>query len=144
MLGSVAATSVRDLASRMLSPGVPAVLVAAAASGGMALLGAGGAVATDWQPLSEPVAWMLGGSVVAVILGYVGSVSAMRVGQIAALMPFRYTALLIAIVLGVVAFGTVPDTPTLLGAGVVVATGLVTILRDRRRPRPEEEATPGA
>ena len=58
--------------------------------------------------------------------------------------PFRYTGLLVALLVGVLAFGTFPDALTLAGAGVVVATGLFTLLREARRPRPEEAEGPGA
>jgi drug/metabolite transporter (DMT)-like permease len=68
----------------------------------------------------------------------------MRLGEVGFVAPFRYAGLLVAIVVGVVAFGTFPDAVTLLGAGVVVATGLFTLLREAFRHRPEEEAGPGA
>lgn len=144
VLGSVAATTVRDLVSRMLSPEVPSLLAATAASLGMVVLGGAGAAFVDWRPVSPASAALLLGTVAFVLVGYVGSVSAMRVGEIAAVTPFRYTALVIAMALGVLFFGDVPNALTLAGAAVVVATGVFTLLRGRRRPRPEEEASPGA
>jgi drug/metabolite transporter (DMT)-like permease len=57
-------------------------------------------------------------------------VKAMRVGDVAIVAPFRYTALLWAILLGWLVFGTLPNSVTLLGAGIVVATGLFTYLRE--------------
>ncbi|MBP1806751.1 DMT family transporter [Rubellimicrobium aerolatum] len=143
VLGSVAATSARDLTSRVIRPEVPSVLIAAAASAGMALMGGVGAAFVDWQPLTPASGLLLAATVSFVVLGYVASVSAMRVGEIAAVTPFRYTALVMAIGLGAVAFGDVPGPLTVAGAGVVVGTGLYTLLRDRRRARPEEEASPG-
>jgi S-adenosylmethionine uptake transporter len=62
----------------------------------------------------------------------------MRVGDIGTIAPFRYTALLWAILLGYVVFGAFPDRLTVLGAGIVVATGIYTLLREgslRRRRR---------
>lgn len=144
VLGSVAATSARDLTSRVISPGVPSVLVAAAASAGMTAAGAVGAAFVDWQPVTPLLALLMLGTIGFVLLGYVASVSAMRVGEIAAVTPFRYTALLVAIGLGVAFFGDVPDALTLAGAAVVVGAGVYTLLGERRRPRPEEEASPGA
>jgi S-adenosylmethionine uptake transporter len=62
--------------------------------------------------------------------GYLFSVSAMRVGDLAFVAPFRYTSLIVALVIGVVVFGTFPDALTLAGAGIVVATGLFTLYRE--------------
>ena len=49
-------------------------------------------------------------------------------------------ALFWAILLGFAIFGTLPDRATLIGAGIVVATGLFTLWRERRRAiRPPSE-----
>jgi drug/metabolite transporter (DMT)-like permease len=55
----------------------------------------------------------------------------MRSGDIGVVAPFRYTSLLWAIGLGFVAFGDLPDGWTVVGAGVVVASGIYTLLRER-------------
>ena len=49
------------------------------------------------------------------------------------LMPFTYSFLLYLTVLGFVVFGTVPDGYTIVGAGIVAASGLVIWWRERRR-----------
>jgi len=77
-----------------------------------------------------------------IIGGYVFSVSAMRVGEIGFVAPFRYTSLVVAMVLGVLVFGTFPDGWTLLGAAIVVATGLYTLLREWRLRRVGRTAVP--
>ena len=69
------------------------------------------------------------------IVGYMTAVMTMRVGEIGFVAPFRYMALLWAIGLGWLAFGDFPDGWTLTGAAVVVATGVFTLLRERRLAR---------
>jgi S-adenosylmethionine uptake transporter len=56
----------------------------------------------------------------------------MRVGDIASVSPFRYTGLLWAMLMGLLVFGDWPDTLTLVGSSIVVATGIFTLLRERR------------
>ena len=65
---------------------------------------------------------------------------AMRVGDIGVVAPFRYSSLLAALILGLLVFGEWPDAVTQLGAGIVVATGLYTLWRERKSVR----ATPKA
>jgi S-adenosylmethionine uptake transporter len=71
----------------------------------------------------------------ALFFGYVFSVSSMRVGEVAFVAPFRYTILIWAILLGIVIFGHIPDGWTLVGASIIVATGVFTFYRERRLSR---------
>ena len=143
-LGSVACVTVRDLASRALGPRVPTLLVVLVTGAGVALSGALGApFQGDWAPVDGRSALLLGATTLFVMGGYAGITAAMRQGEVSFVAPFRYAGLLVAIVVGAVAFGTFPDPLTLLGAGIVVATGLFTLLREARRRRPEEEAAAG-
>jgi drug/metabolite transporter (DMT)-like permease len=73
----------------------------------------------------------LAGSGVCLFAGYVLSVMTMRVGEISFVTPFRYTILIWAIILGMIVFGDYPDGWTILGIGVIVATGIFTIYRER-------------
>lgn len=72
------------------------------------------------------------GAVIFGVAGYYGIVTAMRVAAAAVVTPFRYTRLLFSIVIGVLVFNERPDTFTLLGAAIVIGTGLYTFLRERR------------
>jgi drug/metabolite transporter (DMT)-like permease len=58
----------------------------------------------------------------------------MRVGEVSLVTPFRYTRLLFALILGTLVFAERPDAATLLGSGIIVASGIYTLLRGRRKP----------
>ena len=73
---------------------------------------------------------------------YVCSVSAMRVGEVSFVAPFRYTSMLWALVLGLLVFGHWPAWPTLAGAALVVASGLFTLYRERRLGQVPKVAVP--
>ena len=70
-----------------------------------------------------------------IIIGYICSVATMRVGEVSFVAPFRYTSLLVALILGYLVFGDLPDALTLIGAAIVVATGLFTLWREARLRR---------
>lgn len=58
---------------------------------------------------------------------------AMRVGDVAAVSPFRYARLIFGLALAVIWFGERPDLTTWLGAAIISASGLYTFYRERRQ-----------
>ncbi|WP_319824774.1 DMT family transporter [Thalassovita sp.] len=66
------------------------------------------------------------------VLAYGALTQAMRSGEIGFVAPFRYTRLVFALVLAVLVFGERPDQLTLLGGAVIVASGLYSLLRQRK------------
>ena len=129
---TVACVTLRDLVVRRMSHDVPAVFVALVAAVGVMLLGAAGSLFVDLQPLTGLAGIKLAGATVFLSCGYIFSVTAMRSGEIGFVAPFRYTSLLVALIIGVMFFDEWPNLLTLLGAGVVVATGLFTLYRERQ------------
>lgn len=65
------------------------------------------------------------------VAGYYAIVAAMRIGEASAITPFRYTRLLFSLIVGVLIFGESPDTMTLIGAAIIIGTGLYMFLRER-------------
>ena len=106
--------------------------VALVASGSVTVVAGIGTGFEDWVPLSSTSTLQLVAASLMIIGGYVFSVSAMRVGEIAIIAPFRYTSLLWALLLGFLVFAEWPTLLTMIGAAIVVATGVYTFYRERR------------
>jgi len=137
VLGSVFAVAARDLLTRRIDVAVSSTVVSFQ---GFAVLVPAGALLLVFtpgtvQPLDTAQAAMIAGGMVFGAIGYYGIVSAMRLGDASAITPFRYTRLLFSLIVGVVVFRETPDGLTLLGAGLIMATGLYTFLRERRLAR---------
>jgi drug/metabolite transporter (DMT)-like permease len=131
-LGAVLCVVVRDLATRKLSRATPSINVAVWASASVMLVGLLAAFFDGWQGISWAEALMIGAASAALLFGYMFSIMVMRVGDIGFVSPFRYTALLWALVLGWLSFGTLPDGVTLFGAAIVVGSGIYLLLRERK------------
>ncbi|MFC7702979.1 DMT family transporter [Plastorhodobacter daqingensis] len=139
-LASVACVTLRDLATRRLSDRVPSIVVALCAGIGVT---ASAGIASLWVPWAMPSAAGLGflsGAAVFVVAGYILSVTAVRAGDLGFVSPFRYTGLLWALVLGLLIFGDWPDGLTLMGAAIIVTTGLFTLFRERATGRRKASA----
>lgn len=134
-LGAVACVTLRDLSTRRMSANVPSMTVTVLASFSVLGFGIGYSFFQDWVPVSTGQVGLLAGAACIILLGYLGSVMAMRVGDVAVVSPFRYTGLLWALILGWLVFGDWPDQLTLMGATLVVAAGLFTLYRERQQTR---------
>ena len=128
---TVACVTVRDLSARRLSPGTSSLSVAIVGAIAVTLFMGLGSLGETWVALTPRTAALLAGAAVLIIGGYVFSIMTMRVGEIAVVTPFRYTGLLWALLLGWAVFGDWPAPVTLLGAAIVVSTGLYTLYRER-------------
>lgn len=60
-------------------------------------------------------------------------IKALEAAPASVLQPFNYTVLVWASIIGYLFFDHLPDGYTMLGAGIIVASGLYTIYRERRR-----------
>ena len=76
--------------------------------------------------------WVISAMVALGSLGYLLLITSMRVAEIAVVTPFRYSRILFLLVLGVVVFGERPGTQVLLGAGLIIASGVYMMWRERR------------
>ena len=139
-LGAVACVTVRDIATRRLSPTVPTMTVTLVAALTITLFFGAVSVTEPWVALSPRLGLLIGGAAVLIIGAYWFSVQVMRQGEIGFIAPFRYTGLVFALVLGFAVFGDWPDALTLTGAGIVVATGLFTLYRERQVSRRSKHA----
>ena len=103
----------------------------------MVVCAAAGAVTMLWDraPLSAmQVAWL----VLCGILGGIGQICmtySYRYAEPSLLAAFDYAAMIWAVALGFFVFAEVPETTVLLGAGVVIVSGLYIALRERRLRR---------
>jgi len=129
----VAGLAGRDLATRRMPPGLPTTTVATWGFASVAALGAvvmatgGGAVWPDGRGLA-----LVGAAIVIGLVAYWSIIEATRAGDASAVAPFRYTRIVFALILGMVLFAERPDGAMLLGAAIVVSSGLYTYLREAR------------
>lgn len=132
----------RDLCTRKVPREVPSMLVTTVTAAAVTVAGAALVVPFGgWSPMGMAEFGMIAGAAVLLLVGYQFIILAMRIGDISFVAPFRYTALLWAIVLGFVVFSDLPDTAMIAGAAIVVASGLYTLYRERKLGRPRKPVT---
>ncbi|TNE69963.1 MAG: DMT family transporter [Rhodobacteraceae bacterium] len=127
--------TVRDIIVRKMHESVPNSSVTFGAIVAVGIVTGILSLGIDWVPMTVKTSAQLFGSAACVLAGYVLSVAVMRVGEMSFISPFRYTALIWALVIGFFAFGEWPNLLALCGAGTIAATGIYTVLREARMKR---------
>ena len=86
-----------------------------------------------WQP---PVDWLV--ALLMVMIGVLGStghyflIAGHKLAPASVLSPFVYTQLIWVIIFGYLVFGQVPNSWTIAGAAIVIASGLYLLYRERK------------
>ncbi len=124
--------AMRDLATRKVPKTIPVLMISALTSVGVSLAGIGLIIPLGgWTPMTLTHTGLLFFASCCVIVAYHFIILAMREGEISFVAPFRYTSLVWAILLGFLFFGDLPDLPMIIGALIVIGSGLYTLYRER-------------
>jgi S-adenosylmethionine uptake transporter len=129
---AVGFVTIRDLVVRRMSADVPSLTVAFITAASITVIAGIASLQAGWVPVDTRSGGLLLTASLFIPVGYIASVMTMRQGEIGFIAPFRYTGILWALMLGWVVFGEWPDDLTLIGAGIVVATGIFTLYRERK------------
>jgi S-adenosylmethionine uptake transporter len=128
----VLAVAVRDIVTRRIPARVPTLIIALANAGFVTL---GGALLCLYEGFIWPQAWQAGLLALAAVFlasGYMFMVATLRLGDLSATAPFRYSIMIFAIGSGIAVFGEFPDGLAIAGMALITATGLYAAHREAR------------
>lgn len=126
--------SARDLATRQITQSISTVqlsvigFLATIPAGALSLTLSG---ATAVAP--TPEVWTM--LIAAVMIGVPSLycvIAAMRIGEISFVSPFRYSRIVFGLMAGLIVFGEELDAYTLIGAAIIVGSGIFTLWREAR------------
>lgn len=128
-------TSTRDLLTRFIDLSVPSILVTFATSAAVMTCGLAMLPFETWVMPTAGALKLLLFSSCCVFVAYHFGVVAMRTGEIPVVAPFRYAAIVLALVLGYAIWGHVPDALSLAGIGLICTAGLALLYTERSAVR---------
>lgn len=79
----------------------------------------------------------------AIFGGYYFYIEGSRLGELSFIGPFKYTSVLLAILLGILIWNEVPGWPVLFGAAIIVLSGVLLLAGEKRKASRAERAAPG-
>ncbi|MFO1328322.1 MAG: DMT family transporter [Rubrivivax sp.] len=113
--------ALRDLVTTRIAHEVPAIGITLATALAVTAVAAAVMLVQGWQPLEARPFALLAAAAVFLAGGYHLVIRATRAGELALVAPFRYSGLLLAVALGWVLWGDVPNA--LAWAGIVLVMG---------------------
>lgn len=129
---SAAFSAGRDLFGRRVGRGVPAFAVALGVSVFSAVVAGVLTLALERWVMPTPGQMLLiGGAGVLLTLAQLFLFLSFRSAETSAVLPFSYSSMLWALVIGVVTFGTLPNALGLVGMGLILLSGVLVVLRER-------------
>ncbi len=131
VVAAAAALTFREFATRRVDSSIPAAFVGFVTAVAITVMTGTLAVFTGWNPINRTAAVVVAAACLCLVVGYVFTIRTVRVGDLSVSAPFRYTTLLGAVVLGYVFFDEVPDTLTVIGCTIILASGMVAIRLER-------------
>ncbi|SNY90720.1 Permease of the drug/metabolite transporter (DMT) superfamily [Cohaesibacter sp. ES.047] len=97
-----------------------------------------------WQPIQTEDIWLFLGIALLGTLGVTLITQAFRFAPAAVVAPFDYTALIWATLLGWLLWDEIPDGVTYIGASIIVLSGILIVLRERKLALKEEQESPAS
>ncbi len=132
----------RDLYTRKIHVEMPSILITIGTAVSVTVLAGLISVIQGWKPLNLSHLGLLAAASVFLSAGYFLLIRAMRSGEISLIAPFRYMGLLIALAIGFLVWGEIPNGLAWGGIALLVGAGLFMLLSDRATRREPLEAAP--
>ena len=123
--------SVRDLVTRLTPPDIASASLAMFTMIAALPFTAVWVLFTGEKFFPAEINWIIVGCMV--ILGSVGYlllITSLRLGELSAIMPFRYSRIVFLLIFGVLFFGESPSLSMLLGSALVIVSGIYLMWRE--------------
>jgi drug/metabolite transporter (DMT)-like permease len=131
-LGATTLHATRDLMTRRLPAGVPSTVVTFSTAIAASLMSGVWSAVQGWQQITAGAAGLVVCASLFVAAGFYLIVAGMRSGEMSVVGPFRYSGLLMALFLGYVIWGDVPNAMAWGGIVLMIASGIYIIVSGRR------------
>ncbi len=135
LLGVVGLT-LRDLGTRLLPPDISTPLAASWALIAVGTVGGLGTFAgSGWTEMNAGMWGIVVAASITVAAAYWTITAALRLGEISAVAPFRYTRIIFAMLIAWFFLGERPDLWVWAGLAIIIASGLYSFWRERQIAR---------
>lgn len=135
-IGGTLLQALRDLLTRGIDPTLPSMVIALSTTAFLAVVAGAMTLTQGWAPVALRQLLLLALAAGFLATAYLFLIASLRAGDISLTAPFRYTALLFAVVLGYALWGRWPNAWAWAGIALLVGSGVYAAHREHARHVP--------
>ena len=129
---ALVAFSIRDLVTRLTPPDIPSASIATFTMIAAFPFTAGWVFFGGEKFFPPEIDWVVVASMIILgSFGYLLLITSLRLGELSAIMPFRYSRIVFLLILGVLVFGERPTASMLVGAALILISGVYIMWREK-------------
>ena len=129
---ALVAFSVRDLVTRLTPSDIPSASIATFTMIAAFPFTVAWVFFTGQKFFPPGIEWaIVAGMIILGSIGYLLLITSLRIGDLSAIMPFRYSRIVFLLILGVLVFGERPTLSMLSGSALILISGLYIMWRER-------------
>ena len=129
---ALVAFSIRDLVTRLTPPDIPSASIATFTMIAAFPFTAGWVFFGDEKFFPPEIDWVVVSSMIILgSFGYLLLITSLRLGELSAIMPFRYSRIVFLLILGALVFGERPTASMLVGAALILISGVYIMWREK-------------
>ena len=131
-VAALVAFSVRDLVTRLTPSDIPSASIATFTMIAAFPFTVAWVFFTGQKFFPPGIEWaIVAGMIILGSIGYLLLITSLRIGDLSAIMPFRYSRIVFLLILGVLVFGERPTLSMLAGSALILMSGLYIMWRER-------------
>jgi len=125
-------TALRDICVRNI-PSVLSSTQIAFTTAWMVMLAGLATLPLGWQTLQAEHLAFIGFASLFIMGAYTTYIITTRMGELSFVAPFKYSSIPLAMLIGFLVWGDIPSNSSILGTAVIIASGMVILLRKRQK-----------
>ena len=131
-VAALVAFSVRDLVTRLTPSDIPSASIATFTMIAAFPFTVAWVFFSGQKFFPPGIEWaVVAGMIILGSIGYLLLITSLRIGDLSAIMPFRYSRIVFLLILGVLVFGERPTLSMLAGSALILISGLYIMWRER-------------
>jgi len=131
-VAALVAFSVRDLVTRLTPSDIPSASIATFTMIAAFPFTVAWVFFSGQKFFPPGIEWaIVAGMIILGSIGYLLLITSLRIGDLSAIMPFRYSRIVFLLILGVLVFGERPTLSMLSGSALILISGLYIMWRER-------------
>ena len=129
---ALVAFSIRDLVTRLTPPDIPSASIATFTMIAAFPFTAAWVFFGGEKFFPPEIDWLVVASMIILgSFGYLLLITSLRLGELSAIMPFRYSRIVFLLILGVLVFGERPTASMLVGTALILTSGVYIMWREK-------------